>query len=84
VLAGLEAHPGPLPRVLNLAAPCPVDMADLAAAAGLPWVWSPAPETAVPRVTLETARLNALCPPRPSDSAPAEMARQWLDLRDPA
>lgn len=80
---------GPLPDVLNIGAPAPVAMADLAAQAhraglGPGWDWQPAPASAVERITLDTARLSALYSFGPADSSPAEMVRQWARLKDRA
>lgn len=79
VLTGLARHPGPLPPALNIAAPQPVAMADLATAAGAAWHWVVAPATAVQRITLECAALAALHPFAPSDSDPAAMVAQWRE-----
>lgn len=76
-LAALAVAPGPLPPVLNLAAPAPVAMADLARAAGLV-VWRrPAPAGALARVVLDTSRLARIVPFAHSDSDPAAMVAQW-------
>lgn len=50
----------PLPQVLNIAAPGVVEMGALLDAAGRVWTPRPAPETAIARVELATARLEAL------------------------
>lgn len=83
VIESLARHPGPLPDVLNVAAPDPVAMADLACQAVFPWTWKPAPVGACQRITLDCTRLVGLHPFSASDSDPAEMIRQWLHLRDP-
>lgn len=76
VLLALAEAPD-LPPVLNLAAPGPVDMADLAAAAGLPVFRRPArPETPA-RVVLDLSRLESLVPFADTDSAPATMIAEW-------
>lgn len=63
VLAGLAALPLQwLPSVLNVTAPCPIGMEDLARAAGCPVTWHTAPHSAVPEVSLDGARLAALLP----------------------
>lgn len=66
-----------LPPVLNLAAPAPVAMADLLAAAGIHWHWRPAPTAAVHRVTLNTARLRDVAPLPARAADPAEIVAQW-------
>lgn len=70
----LARHPGPLPPVLNLAAPQPVFMDALLDALGSELGWRfavrrrPAPAGAIARVVLDTARLEALVPlPRHED-----------------
>ncbi len=51
-----------LPPVLNLAQPCAVAMEAVLRAAGADWHWTPAPESALPEVMLDTARLQAILP----------------------
>ena len=75
-VAALAAHPGPLPDVLNVAARRPVAMADLLDAAGVPWRWSPAPDAARQRITLDCERLAALVPHVPLAAAPAAMVAE--------
>ncbi|MFC2966992.1 NAD-dependent epimerase/dehydratase family protein [Acidimangrovimonas pyrenivorans] len=80
LLAGLArqaAAGATLPERLNIAAPHPVALADLARAAGLGVTLRPAPAGAVPRVVLDTARLQALLPVAEGDSDPEEMVAQW-------
>ncbi|MFB9148491.1 NAD-dependent epimerase/dehydratase family protein [Roseovarius ramblicola] len=77
VLATLCRHPGPLPRVLNIAAPRPVTMTALAKAAGARIETRPAPQGAHQHITLDCRRLAALHRFAPGDSTPAEMVRQW-------
>lgn len=48
--------------VFNVASPGPVRMQDIAEAAGCPVIWKPAPDTALQHVTLNTTRLQAICP----------------------
>ena len=81
VLAGLArraAAGARLPGLLNLAAPGAVAMADLLAAAGHDWRWRPAPETALPELTLDVTRLGGLVPLAPAD--PAAMVAEWRRL----
>lgn len=76
VLAALAWRAGQgaaLPRVLNLAAPGAVAMADLLAEAGLAWRWRPAPPGAVARAVLDVSRLAALVAP-PAGGAAAIVA----------
>lgn len=70
-----------LPACLNIAAPGAVSMAGLLEAATHPWQAAPAPDTALPRVELDTTRLQALVPFTPAESQPDEMVRQWRDAQ---
>lgn len=76
VLAALMAHPGPLPRILNLAAPHPVRMADLLRASGRAWNWRPAPATAVQDLTLDCSRLAELVPLSASFADPQRLVAE--------
>lgn len=82
VLLALAVTPASLPQVLNIAAPAPVAMADLASAAGLAWGWQPAPPTAVQRVTLDCRALARLAPFDVTESTAAGIAAQWMDCRN--
>ncbi|WP_241557912.1 NAD-dependent epimerase/dehydratase family protein [Falsirhodobacter deserti] len=64
-----------LPRILNIAEPPPVAMSALLAAAGIPWRFGPPREGTIPRVGLDTTRLQAICPLPPAD--PARMVAEW-------
>jgi nucleoside-diphosphate-sugar epimerase len=59
------------PSLVNLAAPSPVAMADLARAAGVGVVWRPALPGAQPEVTLDTGRLASAFPGDPLLADPA-------------
>lgn len=59
-----------VPGVLNVSAPSPTAMADLAAAASCKVIWRDAPDGAAPMVHLDTTRLASLCP-LPEESAEA-------------
>lgn len=83
VLRALAEAPA-LPPVLNIATPRPVDMADLARAADLPMERQPAPPSALPRLTLATARLETLFRFDDTDSDPATMVAQWRHSMRPA
>ncbi len=76
VLCGLaHADIKTLPNALNIAAPGPVAMQDLARAAGKEVVWRPAPAEAVQEVSLDTKRMQALLPEiRPTADAKALVA----------
>lgn len=77
VLAGLAIWPGSLPKLLNVAAPSPVYMEDLAHAAGWPSQMTPAPTKAHQRITLDCSLLGQVCPLTREDSLPCEMVQQW-------
>lgn len=80
VIAALAMHPGPLPDLLNVAAPEPVAMEDLLQAAGVPWRWTPAPGAAQERVTLDCARLTPLLPGLPLAETAAAMVAEGAAL----
>lgn len=78
ILAGLctlAATGQHMPDCLNLALDGPVAMADLCAAAGLSVTWAPAPDSALGRVVLDVARLQALMPVPQAD--PAQIVADW-------
>lgn len=75
-LAGTGAT---LPPVLNLAQPGSVTMAALLNAAGLPWRYGPCNPQVVPRVVLDTTRLEALMDLPPADAA--AMVAEWRELQ---
>lgn len=76
-LATLCLLDGPLPQVLNIAAPVPITMAALAQEAGATIRSRPAPPTAHQRITLDCRRIAAFHPFAPAESVPSEMVRQW-------
>lgn len=84
VVLALARLAGPLPPILNFAAPHPVAMADLADAAGLAWRWRPAPPSAVARFTLDCRALAAFVPFGDTESAAASIAAQWKSCRAPS
>lgn len=80
----LELPVAHLPPVLNLAGDGVVDMADLVRAAGRELVWRPAPDTAIPALTLDTGALKVLCDPGPSRAG--DLVADWqagTDRNDP-
>jgi len=83
VMLALARLPGPLPHTLNVAAPAPVAMADLANAAGLDWRWRPAPPTAVAHFTLDCRALSGLVPLSDTEGTAATIAAQWKACRTP-
>jgi len=82
VLAGLVClYRRDLPDILNVAAPGPVDMADLARAAGCPITWRTAPPDAQAEVSLNTDRLARLLPGVLRQVTPARMVEDWRRTR---
>lgn len=78
VLAGLtRLAPDDLPDLLNIAAPAPVAMEDLARAAGCPIIWRAAPPKAQAEVSLDTNRLARLLPGALHHVTPREMVADW-------
>lgn len=78
---------GPLPPVLNVAAPGTVAMADLLDAAGAEWHWQPAPPSALPDLTLDVSCLAGLVALDAAEGTPRELVAQWrsfLEGRDGA
>lgn len=69
-----DARGAELPEVMNVAGARPVAMADILAAAGLPFAWRTAPEGAVRRTTLSVARLAGVVPDLMPDSTPQALA----------
>lgn len=84
VVLALSDLSQPLPSVLNLATPEPVDMADLAQAADLPWGWQDAPTGAIGNLTLDCAALAAICGFDPSESRAEMLVGQWKSCRTQA
>lgn len=76
VIEGLAAAPD-LPAALNVAAPAPVAMADLARIGGGDWHWRPAPEGAVEHLTLDCTALCRLVHFAPAESTAGAMVDQW-------
>ncbi|MEX0301606.1 MAG: NAD-dependent epimerase/dehydratase family protein [Leisingera sp.] len=79
VLGALLALPD-LPPALNIAQPGTVEMAALLQAAGRPFAQVPAPDSAIPEVALDTARLQALLPFGLAPADPAQMIAEWALL----
>lgn len=63
--------------VWNVAAPEPVEMADLLRAAGLYWSQNPAPESALPRAVLDTRRLQGIMAWDGQPTSADDMAAAW-------
>ena len=77
VVEALATAPGRLPFLINVAAPRPVYMDELLEAAGIPWRHRDAPPGALQDITLDTARLSALCPLPDAASDPAGIVGEW-------
>lgn len=75
-----QMPPRRLPGVLNVAAPAPVAMAALVAAAGQEIIWRPAPAQAVREVSLDTARLRRLLPELTLLNRAEDLIADWQDL----
>jgi len=76
VLLELARAPA-LPPVLNIGAPRPVTMGDLARAADLPVTLREAPPGATARLVLDCTRLETLVPFAQNESTAPEMVAQW-------
>lgn len=77
VVQTLAQTPETLPGVVNIGTPQPVDMADLARAADLPFEWRPAPPSATARLTLHMGRLETLVQFHDRDTTAPQMIAQW-------
>ncbi|WP_298428797.1 NAD(P)-dependent oxidoreductase [uncultured Jannaschia sp.] len=75
VLARIALHPGPLPDVMNVAAPGTVAMADLLAEAGRTWRPVPADSAAIPSVDLDVGTLSRLH--RVPHGSAATLVSEW-------
>lgn len=71
-----------LPGILNLAAPVPVQMGHLLDAAELAWQPRPATDATIPRVVLDTTRLETLVDFTADDSQPQQMVAEWQKMKD--
>ncbi|MES2433369.1 MAG: NAD(P)-dependent oxidoreductase [Pseudomonadota bacterium] len=72
-----------LPPLLNIGAPNPVAMADLAQAAGADWHYQPAPATAYQRITLDCSLLAQHYRFAENQSDAAAMVAEWHTTRGP-
>ena len=82
VIESLAFAVEPLPFLLNVAAPQPVGMADLARAGDFPWRWRPAPAEARQNIVLSCARLQQLVDFSPLDTDPGALLRQLSSVLD--
>ncbi|MEO5614326.1 MAG: NAD-dependent epimerase/dehydratase family protein, partial [Cypionkella sp.] len=72
-----------LPPVLNIGAPNPVAMADLAQAAGADWQYQPAPATAYQRIVLDCRLLAQHYSFTENQSDAAAMVAEWSATKGP-
>ena len=72
-----------LPPILNIGAPKPVAMADLAQAAGADWQYQAAPATAYQRITLDCGKLAQHYRFSEHQSDAAAMVAEWHATRGP-
>lgn len=71
----------PMPEIVNVAASNPVAMHEMLEAAQCPFVWRPAPETAVAEVSMSMARLRRLTG-QSLVVPPQEMIAEWRRLTE--
>ena len=76
VIQSLIMAPQPLPKVLNVSAPLPIYMDDLAQAAGIAWRPRAAPEGLRQQITLDTSLIETLHHFALCDSSPSTMCQQ--------
>lgn len=77
MLALIEAHLAgqTLPSILNISAPGEQEMADLLTEAGAKWSWVPAPDAALPSLSLDLTLMNSIAPlPEAAGSAQSLLA----------
>ena len=79
VLHELCLHSGPLPPVLNVAAPTPIQMEELADAAGQAWIGRDNTRQQYQNITLNCDALSKIYAFEAHDSTPASMVEQWKD-----
>lgn len=79
VLATLAMQDTVLPPVLNIAAPEPISMDELAQAAGYSWTARPAQQYAQQRITLDSTLLGELYNFTTEESCPSQMVLQWKE-----
>jgi len=77
VLVSLAQTPAHLPPVVNVGASLPVDMADLARAAEIPFTWREAAPGVTKRLTLDMGRLGHLVPLDDREACASDIIAQW-------
>lgn len=75
-----QMSPKTIPPLLNIAAPNPVAMEDLAHAARKKLIWRDAPRNAVQTVSLDVSALRKLLPEACSRTTAAQMIDDWREL----
>lgn len=79
-LAERAVERGDLPDRLNIAAPGAVEMGALLDAADLTWAPRPAPEGAIPEVTLDVTALSGLARLDPEAGRAENLVAEWRDM----
>jgi nucleoside-diphosphate-sugar epimerase len=72
----------PLPEIINVAAPHPVEMESLLEAASIDWRYRKVSHNTGQTITLDCARLKALRPFSEQESTAREIIRQWRSVKD--
>jgi UDP-glucose 4-epimerase len=80
VIERLAEMQEPLPMYLNIGAPLPISMENLANAAGVPWNFVTAPPTAHQHITLDCSRLSTFYQFSAEASDPQSMVAEWHQL----
>ncbi len=80
VLAELICSRDPLPNCINVAAPEPVDMAELLKAADIRFSTRPAPPDLPASLTLDTSLLQSLTSLHAKDAHPQNIVSDWLSI----
>jgi len=79
-LASLALTGAELPSIVNIAAGPPVTMGSLLDAAGITWVYGPENPAVIPRVGLNTRRMQRLFPLAAEAALPATMVAEWREV----
>ncbi|MCF6272241.1 MAG: hypothetical protein L3J37_03480 [Rhodobacteraceae bacterium] len=77
----LATYTGSLPFLLNVAAPVPVHMEQLAAASSLPWAYRAAPPSSIQNISLDCQALCQLVDFPVHAAKPEEISLDWLELQ---
>lgn len=83
IIAALSTCPlEDCPDVLNIAAPSDIAMDAILNAASREFTWRDAPETALPRATVSTLRLQQTTLPQPCASTAEALVQDWTQFQD--